>query len=76
MGTRIDNISVDQLEEIVDNAHEICDEMLLFAAISMREDEIRSFLTSHKITDNTVQNRYLLLVEKYDKATGCECVVN
>jgi len=39
MQVKIDNLTVDPLEVAVDRAHGICNQMLLFEAISMDEDE-------------------------------------
>jgi hypothetical protein len=60
------------IEMIVNEAHEICGDLLLFEAISMQKPEIELFLDSHNITDKEIQTRYLHLVEKYDRSTGCK----
>ena len=70
MGAGINIVSADSLEVIVDKAHEICNELLLFAAISMKDDEIRRFLNSHQITKKHHQEIYLYLVREYDRHTG------
>jgi hypothetical protein len=70
MGAGINLGNMDSIEVIVDKAHEICSELLLFAAISMKDDEIRHFLNSHQITRKYRQKIYLYLVKEYDRQTG------
>ena len=71
MGAENDNANVDPIEAIADKAYEICNKMLLFEALFLREDEIRLFLEAHNISDTEMQNRYLHLVDKYNTITGC-----
>jgi hypothetical protein len=74
MQVKIDNLTVDPIEVVVDRAHGICNQMLLFEAISMDEDEIRLVLGTHHLTDETIQNTYLQLVREYDRQTGGQVV--
>jgi hypothetical protein len=50
-----DNLRMDSLEVVVDKAHGICNDMFLFKAVLMEEDEIRLFLDIHNITDEDIQ---------------------
>jgi hypothetical protein len=60
----------DILEEIVAKAHRICNQLFLFEAIEMEEDEVRLFLDCNHVSDNKVQNAYLELVREYDEKTS------
>ena len=60
----------DILEEIVAKAHRICNQLFLFEAIEMEEDEVRFFLDCNHVSDNKVQNAYLALVREYDEKTS------
>jgi hypothetical protein len=61
----------DILEEIVAKAHRICNQLFLFEAIEMEEDEVRFFLGCNHVSDNKVQNAYLELVREYNEKTSC-----
>jgi len=74
MQVKIDSLTVDPLEVVVDRAHGICNEMLLFEAIPMDEDEIRLVLDTNHLTDEAIQNTYLQLVREYDRQTGGQAV--
>ena len=60
----------DSLEIIIDEAHIICDQILLFETLTMEEDTIRHLLTYHHVSDLETQRKYLDLVERYNQATG------
>jgi hypothetical protein len=60
----------DVLEEIVAKAHAICNKMLLFEAIEMKEDEVRLFLACNHVSDPQLQERYLGFVRQYAEETG------
>ncbi len=74
MKTRIHNIGFDPIEVLVDQAHTICSEILLFEAVTMKEDEIRLILDSQNISDEHIQETYLNIVEEYDRQTGGRAV--
>jgi hypothetical protein len=59
----------DILEEVVAEAHKICNHMLLFEAIEMEEDEVRLFLACNAVTDHQMQERYICLVRLYAENT-------
>ena len=67
----IKNSDYDILEEVVEKAHQICDQLLLFEAIEMAEDEVRLFLDCNHVSDDAVQNAYLELVREYNEKTSC-----
>lgn len=60
----------DVLDEVVAEAHKICNRILLFEAIEMREDEVRLFLDCNQVTDHQMQERYIGLVRQYAENTG------
>jgi hypothetical protein len=64
------NNDVDQLEGVVARAHQICNQLFLFEAIDMEEDEVRLFLDCNHVSDNDVQNTYLALIREYDEKTS------
>jgi hypothetical protein len=47
----MENSGVDMLEEVVTKAHNICDQILLFEAIEMEEDEVRLFLDCNCVSN-------------------------
>ena len=63
------DLKMDSLEMVVDKAPGICSNMFLFEAILMQEDGIRLFLDIHNITNEDVQDCYLVFVKKYDRQT-------
>ena len=66
----IKNSDYDVLEEVVAKAHQICNQLLLFEAIEMEEDEVRLFLDCNHVSDDAVQNAYLELVREYNEKTS------
>ncbi len=60
---------LDRLETIVHEAHEICDNIMLYEAICMDEKELRQCLTRYKVLDKEKQDKYLELARRYDKET-------
>jgi len=64
------NSDYDVLEEVVAKAHQICNQLLLFEAIEMEEDEVRLFLDCNHVSDDAVQNAYLELVREYNEKTS------
>jgi hypothetical protein len=67
-----ENSNFDVLEMVVEKAHEICNKILLFEAVCMKEDEIRLVLDRHHIFDREIQRVYLELVREYNEHTSCE----
>jgi hypothetical protein len=59
----------DILEEVVAEAHKICNQILLFEAMDMEEDEVRLFLDCNAVTDHQMQERYIRLVRLYAENT-------
>jgi len=70
MGTMTENNDCDSIETLVNQAHQICSELLLFEASYMKENEIRLILECNKITDRKIQDTYIKLVRTYDRETG------
>jgi hypothetical protein len=70
METMTENNDCDSIETIVNEAHEICDVLLLFEASYMEENEIRLFLEGNNVTDREIQDNYIELVRTYDRETG------
>jgi hypothetical protein len=66
----------DVLEEVVAKAHNICNQILLFEAIEMDEDEVRIFLDCNNVTNQTLQDAYLSLAREYDDITSSREPVN
>ncbi len=60
----------DILDDVVSKAHDICNELLLFEAISLDEREVRLVLEKNNVHDPVLQQRYLALVKEYDKTTS------
>jgi hypothetical protein len=65
-----ENNEFDILEEVVAKAHDICDQILLFEAIDMEEDEVRLFLDCNRVSNQNLQDTYLDLVREYDEMTS------
>jgi hypothetical protein len=59
-----------RLEKIVERAHKICNNILLFEAIELAEDEVRLFLNCNQVLDKKIQDEYLLLVRLYEEKTS------
>ncbi len=70
METMIANNDYDVLEDVVCQAHDICNGLLLFEAVGMEEWEVRLVLDSNNVTEPEIQDKYLSLVKEYDKNTG------
>jgi hypothetical protein len=58
------------LEDVVTKAHNICNQIMLFEAIEMEEDEVRLFLDCNHVSDSEKQNAYLYLVREYNELTS------
>ena len=59
-----------RLENVVAKAHCICNNIMLFEAIFMEEDEVRLCLDRNHVSDHEIQNVYLKLVREYDEMTS------
>lgn len=70
METMIANNDYDVLEDVVSQAHDICNGLLLFEAVGMEEREVRLVLDSNNVTEPATQDKYLSLVKEYDRKTG------
>jgi hypothetical protein len=66
----IENSDSDMLEEVVIKAHNICNQIMLFEAIEMEEEEVRLFLDCNHVSDNERQDAYLNLVREYNELTS------
>ena len=64
------NNDFEALEDVVAEAHDICNQLLLFEAIEMEESELREILEQNNVHDPAVQDRYFRLVKEYDRTTG------
>jgi hypothetical protein len=64
MKKRTDNLRMDSLEVVVEKAHGICNDMFLFKAVLMEEDEIRLFLDIHDITDEDISRIVIWILSK------------
>jgi hypothetical protein len=70
MAAMTENNSFDQLENVISDAHDICDRILLFEALEMNEDEVRLFLYRNHVSDQKIQDMYLGFVRQYDRMTS------
>jgi len=64
------NNDYDILDEVVAKAHDICNQIMLFEAVDMEEDEVRLFLDCNNVSDSKRQEAYLDLVREYDEHTS------
>ena len=65
-----ENIDSDGLERVVDKAHDIFNEILLFEAVDMGEDQVRVLLDRNHVSDHEMQEAYLELIREYDAKTS------
>jgi hypothetical protein len=65
-----ENSAFDGLEMVVAEAHGICEQILLFEAIDMEEEEVRLFLYCNHVSDQELQDTYLGFVRDYDRMTS------
>ena len=70
MAATIKSSGSSPLEKIVARAHKICNQILLFEAIGMEEDEVRLFLDCNHVSDQQTQDEYLHLVRLYEEKTS------
>lgn len=66
----IENSDSDMLEDVVTKAHNICNQIMLFEAIEMEEEEVRLFLDYNHVSDSEKQDAYLYLVREYNELTS------
>jgi hypothetical protein len=66
-----ENTDCDGLERVVVKAHDICNEILLFKAVDMGEDQVRVLLDRNHVSDHDeMQEAYLELIREYDAKTS------
>ena len=65
-----ENIDSDGLERVVDKAHDIFNEILLFEAVDMGDDQVRVLLDRNHVSDHEMQEAYLELIREYDAKTS------